>query len=275
MRWVAACPAKINLFLAVGPRDERGYHPLRTVFQAIDLEDELVVERASGAGRLHVEGGDVPAENTLTRTLRLLGELVELPPLAITLRKRIPAESGLGGGSSDAAALIRIIPRLIGADLPAHELQSVASAVGADVPFFLVGGRARAEHYGEVLTPLPDPEPQFYVLLRPAIGSPTPTAFAKLDELAYAWRDFPESDELYNDFERVAARESLEGIGRILELGAIDAGMTGSGSAVFGRFATEAAAKGCFASVCAAGNVQTWLARPLTRSESIRIREDS
>src|SRR5579884_3948653 len=91
------CPAKVNLFLAVGPKDGRGYHPLRTIFQAIDLADALEVTVDAPEPGFFCEDPSVPAENTVTKTLRLVSEIVPLPPLRLVLRKQIPAESGLGG----------------------------------------------------------------------------------------------------------------------------------------------------------------------------------
>lgn len=235
------CPAKVNLFLAVGPLDAVGYHPLRTVFQAVGLFDELRVE--PGDGR-HVFTCDTPVEgeNSVQKALRLADELVTLPPLRLHLTKRIPSEAGLGGGSSDAAGLLRAVARIVGPAAKPEDLHHLATVVGADVPFFLVGGLARAEGYGERLTPLPDPPEEWLTVVKPAVACPTGPAFRRLDAMTYPWRDFPASDELYNDFERVAPCESLEAIERLLVFGARDAGLTGSGSAVFARFGPNAQA---------------------------------
>ena len=229
------CPAKINVFLAVGPPDARGWHPLRTVFQAIDLADTLTVEPAA-RDEIAFSVPGIPPKNTVTEALRLLRERIDVPPLRIHVEKRIPAESGLGGGSSDAAGLLRLLGE--GRD----DLGEIALAVGADVSFFLVGGRARAEGYGEILTPLPDLPERWLVLARPDEGCPTPTMFRRLDERTREFREFPEGDALYNDFERVAPCESLDLVERLLVHGADDAALTGSGSVVFGRFASRSAA---------------------------------
>lgn len=226
------CRAKINTFLAVGPPDARGWHPLRTVFQEIDLCDLLTIEEAD-RDEVTFSVGGIPARNTVTETLRLLRERVEVPPLRIHVEKRIPAESGLGGGSSDAAGLLRAF----GGDA------AVALGVGADVPFFLLGGRARAEGYGEILRPLPRLPERWLVLARPDEGCPTPEMFRRLDAGPREFRDFPAEDVLHNDFERVAPCASLDLIERLLVRGADDAGLSGSGSAVFGRFADRAAAE--------------------------------
>lgn len=263
------CPAKINLFLAVGPIDSRGYHPLRTTFQAISLADELDIEWNAAEPGFFCSDPSVPEDNTVTKTLRLLGEIVALPPLRITLTKHVPAESGLGGGSSDAAGLLRIVGRRY--SLPPAELAGIALAVGADVPFFLLGGAAHAEGYGEKLTPLPDRPPEWLVIARPPVGCPTGPAYRALDALTYDWREFPTSDVLYNDFERVAPCESIELIERLQVHGARDAALSGSGSAVFGRFADEAMANRAADLVREEGLGQAWVCHTLSRSESLAI----
>lgn len=231
------CPAKVNTFLAVGPPDARGWHPLRTVFQAIDLCDVLTIEPAD-EDRITFSVPGIPDRNTVGEALRRLREHVDVPPVAVHVEKRIPSESGLGGGSSDAAGLLR----LLGVGHP--KLPEIALAVGADVPFFLVGGRARGEGYGERLTPLPDLPERWLVLVRPDEGCPTPEMFRQLDASPRGFREFPDSDELYNDFERVAPCASLDLVERLRIHGAEDAALTGSGSVVFGRFASRDRAEG-------------------------------
>lgn len=265
MRLTTRCPAKVNLFLAVGSRDGRGYHPVRTVFQAVDLADELTVEFGDGPLRIEIEGADLPAENTLTQALRLSREIFTRLPSWVRLVKRIPSEAGLGGGSSDAAGLLRILNSVQPASAP--ELASVAAAIGVDVPFFLVGGRARGEGYGEQVIPLPDPAPQWFVIAKPEVGCSTPEMYAKLDAAPREWRVWPDSDALYNDFERVAPPECLELIARLVDLGARDAGLSGSGSAVFGRFDSRGRAEAAAAVLTGAA----WVVATLTRGESLRI----
>ncbi len=242
------CPAKLNLFLAVGPIDHRKYHPIRSIFQAISLYDELELTPAS---ELTFECNDpsVLAENTVTKACRLLMEVVDFPPVHAKLTKRIPSEAGLGGGSSDAAGVLRASRQLMTMSMPPHEQRAIAKAIGADVTFFLTGGRARVEGYGEQVTKIDSPNPpEWYVVAQPEDRCSTAEAYAKLDSLSYEWREFPAEDVLYNDFERAAPCGSLELMDRLLVHGAKDSGVTGSGSAVFGRFsseqdATEAAAK--------------------------------
>lgn len=238
MKVEVLCPAKLNLFLSVGKVDRRGYHPIRTVFQAISIYDRLTIESSSGLS-FQSNSELVPAENTVTKAARLLQEIADYPPVAITLEKNIPIQSGLGGGSSDAAGLIRSANQFMSMRLPDHERKAIAKSVGADVPFFLVGGRAQGEGYGEVLKQVNSTSTEWYVVAQPEDRCSTGETFAKLDQLEYEWIDFPDEDILYNDFERVAPCGSLELIERLMAHGAKDAGLTGSGSAVFGRFPDE------------------------------------
>lgn len=273
MKVVVRCPAKVNLFLAVGPKDRRGYHPLRTVFQAIGLFDTVTLDTDSAETVITSDWEGMPVENTVSKALRLLSELLTLPPLAIHIAKEIPAQSGLGGGSSDAAGLIRGVNRIMGNSLPEHEQRFIARAVGADVPFFLVGGRARAEGYGDKLTPLDDPATQWLVLAKsPAEWTSTAAAYQALDANPYPWREFGDPAELYNDFERVADCQVLDRIERLRVLGATGAGLSGSGSAVFGIFESEeAAVKGREKLLEGETGLEAWAVPTLSRLESLRV----
>lgn len=276
------CPAKINTFLSVGPRDARGYHPIRTIFQAIGLFDELhIMPMGPGCGHSFVcDSAEVPSDNTVTKALRLLSEIAQVPPLHIELVKRIPAQSGLGGGSSDAAGLIRAINRFLPSPIADHHLMDVAVAVGADVPFFLVGGLALGEGYGEKLTPLPDQDVAHVVIVRPKVGVSTKEAYERLDAAPREWREFPTDSAFYNDFERVMPCDSDDWIERLSVHGASEAHLCGSGSAVFGAFPGEVEASSasellrtewthCYGQ--SDGEIPVWVTRTLTRSESLRI----
>lgn len=267
------CPAKINTFLAVGPKDGIGYHPIRTIFQAVSLFDQLTLEPSpDGVMRIESDWPSLPESNTMTKALSHVREYVEVPPLHIHLTKRIPAESGLGGGSSDAAGLLRGIQRLLGSPIGDSLLRDIALAVGADVPFFLVGGRAKGHGYGEKLTPLPDAPETWLVLARPTEGCSTKEMYSLLDTKPYPWRDFPDGDELYNDFERVAPCGPLDLAERLLSLGAARAQMTGSGSAVFGEFPSESAASSACRKLEGERSAAfVTVARTLGREESLGI----
>lgn len=279
------CPAKVNLFLSVGPPDRRRYHPIRTVFQAVGLFDEIEITPAD-AFELSVEGTDLPESNTITKTLRLVREIVDVPPIAVRLVKRIPAESGLGGGSSDAAGLLRGLRRIVPSPLTDHQERDVAVAVGADVPFFLVGGRAMGEGYGERLTPLPDPQKTWLAIVRPAFGSSTAEAYRALDSHDRAWAAFPpgvgpdvpgggpligsHAEGWINDFERVIGCGAIELIERLEAHGASRAMLSGSGSAVFGVFGDRQVAETAADRVLAeAPEARAWVVSTLSRSESL------
>lgn len=265
------CPAKVNLFLAVGPPDSSGYHPLRTVFQTVSLFDELTLRLADSPSFSCSDPTLNRDDNTVLRALRLVSEGFSLPPLGIHLEKRIPAQSGLGGGSSDAAGLLRAIDKFLPVPLPPGFKHDIAVAVGADVPFFLVGGRAKGEGYGEILTPLsPRPE-ETYVLAMPEVGCSTPDMFRALDAKPREWRDFPTEDMLYNDFERVAPCGCLELIERLMVLGANDAGLSGSGSAVFGRFSSAERAEEAAEKLNSPWRL---VVRPTTEMEPVRVISD-
>jgi 4-diphosphocytidyl-2-C-methyl-D-erythritol kinase len=276
------CPAKINPFLAVGPAEPTGYHPLRTVFQAISLSDWLWVSDEPIEDEQNVRfrdrnvvfssnWPDLPEANTVSRAIRLLREYGDLDPVFIHLEKVIPHEAGLGGGSSDAAGFLRIANRIAPASFSREQLFDVAVAVGADVPFFLVGGRAKAEGYGERLTPLDDLPTQHLVVLKPDVSCATGEAYRRLDERPYPFRDFPENEELYNDFERVMPCECDDWSEHLQLLGARGALLCGSGSAVFGVFDDEAAVERALDDLQARRGIRAWKARTLTRAESLAV----
>lgn len=262
------CPAKVNTFLTVGRRDAKGYHPLRTVFQAVGIFDVLTIEQSEKSS-FTSNLPSLPLENTVTKALRLIQEASVVPPLLVHLEKKIPVESGLGGGSSDAAGLLRGIDAFLPVPLTQAFKHDVAVSVGADVAFFLVGGRARGEGYGELLTPMPDREPEWLLIVRPSFGCSTLEMFRELDATEYSWRDFG-GDELYNDFERVAPCGCLEIIDQVLHAGATDAGLTGSGSAVFGRFESEDGARMASRRLASSYSFVE-IAPTLSRADSLKI----
>lgn len=265
------CPAKVNMFLSAGPRDASGYHPIRTVFQAIGLYDVLRISAEGDAHRVTSDWDGMPTNNTVSKALRLLDELIPKTPLHVHVCKRIPAQSGLGGGSSDAAGLLRAISRFVQASLPETTLLDVAFAVGADVPFFLAGGLARAEGYGERLTPLPDMPARWVVIAKPEEGVSTASAYAALDASPEPWRAFPDSaDAIHNDFERVAPLGSCRLLEALRQSDGLGATLCGSGSAVFGIYDSPDAAEEAHRRV-APQAAFSCVTHTLTREESLRI----
>lgn len=272
IRLTAGC--KVNLGLRVLGRRPDGYHELDSIFWPLAApRDELRIRLRPDPGiavRCAVPGID-PARNTLTGAYAaFLAAAGEAPGLEVELIKRIPSGAGLGGGSSDAAALLRWLDSLRERPLPQETLTQAALAVGADVPFFLSGRPSRVRGIGEVVEPLRDEDRPllFLVLVCPGIHVATGQAFARLDELragttpgaaGCAQNSLTKRPravngislfgaarlDLHNDLEAAVfprhpqlARLKAE-LGR---LGAPAAGMTGSGSSVFGLFAAEAAA---------------------------------
>lgn len=243
-------PAKINLFLRVVRRRDDGYHELETIFQTVDLWDELIVRKTSASRSLEVPGRpDLEGpDNLVMRALRVLEAEVQSPlPVKMLLRKNIPTAGGLGGGSSDAAAALTAIKTLFNLKLDAEAMNRIALSLGADVPFFLVGGSAVGEGVGERLTPIDLPVDYDLVLVNPGFPVSTARIFGEFSRTLTPRR---EEDTVWgllreqkgiealmrNDLQAVTERLHPE-VGemrRSLErLGAKKALMTGSGPTVF------------------------------------------
>ena len=184
-------PAKVNLHLGVGAPRADGFHPLETVFHAVDLYDDLTVRTADRWGLyIHaggaVAGADLPTgeDNLVTRAARLLADLHGRAPYAVVeLHKRIPMAGGLAGGSADAAAALRALDRLWEARTSEADLFRLAAELGSDVPFALVGGTAVGTGRGEVLTPVADHARWWWVLVLSAEGLSTPAVYRHFDEI--------------------------------------------------------------------------------------------
>jgi 4-diphosphocytidyl-2-C-methyl-D-erythritol kinase len=245
--------AKLNLGLRVLFRRPDGYHELRTVFQTISLSDALDVTFTSARRtRVLVEGAPEIQDNLVERAARMILDAAGVhADVRFHLTKRIPAGAGLGGGSSDAAAVLLALPVLAGRSLPFDRLRAIAAELGSDVPFFLHGGTALGLGRGEELYPLPDRPATRALVVVPAIHSSTAEAYAdlspqltpvslqnKLDSFQQEVWDGISGPA--NDFEEpVFARHPGLGLlkERLRRSGAHSAAMTGSGSALFGIFA--------------------------------------
>jgi len=243
-----AAHAKINWFLRVTRKRDDGFHDLETLFQTISLHDTLTF---TPSNRLTLTCDDpaIPTgeSNLILRAARALGT----PPVAIELRKRIPAGGGLGGGSSNAAATLTALATMFGIETPLHEL---ALSLGSDVPFFLVGGTAYATGRGEELTPLRSASGIPLLLVFPEERVATPRAFGMLRrfskplgiERVRAMLDddlLAHAADLTNDFEEPIFDElpHLAGTKSALyDLGAAWAGMSGSGSTIVAAFRSAA-----------------------------------
>jgi 4-diphosphocytidyl-2-C-methyl-D-erythritol kinase len=276
-------PAKVNLGLRVLGTRADGYHLLESLFVPLDLADHLRVEIEPESGTaapgervsFHLEGAagaepaaDVPRgpENLAVRAALRFLESSSAPPVRVLLelRKEIPSAAGLGGGSSDAAAVLRALDALIPDSLPEGKLASLALELGADVPFFLAPCPALVTGIGERVEPL-DGLPELWLLLaNPGVSLSTAEVFRLYDALATTLtpvepgstmralsrlrsgpdglRSALEAGLLVNDLEPVA-RRLCPPIARLCEglrgVGALGVGMSGSGATVFGVFSSE------------------------------------
>lgn len=249
--------AKINLDLRVGPLRADGYHDLSTVFQSLALHDVVTVEAVDGPLEVISDTPEVPGgrANLCARAVdalwRATGRPGEPAGWRVGLEKRIPAAGGLGGGSSDAAAVLRALAGSWGLSIDDPRVQAAARAVGADVPYFFVGGTALGTGRGDVLTPLADQPRAEVVLVQPPFGLSTAEVYRLHDEVsrgAHAWATggaLTPASSCRNDLERavgVVHPEIPAIVAHLRRLHARAAAMTGSGSTVFGLFATAAIA---------------------------------
>ncbi len=260
--------AKVNLRLDILGKRPDTYHELRTIFQTISLHDELRL-RASKTSEicLTILGNESLSVEPVRKNLvyaavdALRRELHIRSGVEIDLRKKIPAGRGLGGGSSDAAAALRGYLRLTRREIPAPRLIEIAASLGADVPFFLFGGRALGIGRGDEIYPLPDISKLTLLVVSPKnIHVPTPDAYRWLKAPALTkahatpklWKFCAlcwsaQESGLSNDFERPVFQRHprLAQIKRVLlQRGAAEASLAGSGSAVFGVFPSPAMAGG-------------------------------
>ena len=247
--------AKINLGLNVVRRRPDGYHDIETIFYPIPLQDALEVQELPGAtDTVFRQGGTAldcpPSGNLVLKALRLLQKDHEIPPLDIYLYKHIPSGAGLGGGSADAAFMMRLLNEKFHLGLTDDQLRSRLGTLGADCPFFITNRPAFATGIGDQLSPIDlDLGGWNLVLVKPDIHVSTSDAYAAvrpqepllpLDIIAR--RPVSEWQSLmHNDFEAsvFARHPEIAAIkDRLLDLGATYAAMSGSGSAVFGLFQT-------------------------------------
>ncbi len=247
-----AAPAKLNLFLHVTGRRDDGYHLLQSVFQLVDLQDELHFDlRDDGRIVRTTDIAGVPADADLTvRAAQLLQAAaaargITVPGADIAIDKRLPMGGGIGGGSSDAATTLIALNHLWQTGLRRDELMQLGLQLGADVPFFLLGQNAFVEGIGERLTPMATP-PAWFVLLHPGVSVPTPLIFQSpeltRDSKVVTMSDFSNRLPVFgkNDLQAVAARAFpavADALAWLSDHG--DARMTGSGACVFAAFASE------------------------------------
>ncbi len=247
--------AKVNLTLDVLGKREDGYHDLQSVMQTISLRDDIEIDVGTGKPWcLHCSDQEIPCDETnlAWKAAKVFFDALNRDPegLEIRITKRIPSQAGLGGGSADAAAVLRALNRHYDSPLSILALAELGSQVGSDVPFCVIGGTAMVEGRGERLRKLADMPDCVFVVCKPDFSVSTPELYRKLDQTVIAHRpnnmamesallsgDLNKvAQEVYNVFDSVVTAEHLE-LNYIKSIcnsyGALTQQMTGSGSAVF------------------------------------------
>lgn len=266
MRRTATAPAKINLFLHVGAADADGYHPLASLVAFADIGDRVSVQPAERLS-LEVEGPFAPTlagdnDNLILRALRCLGQATGKgpPALKVVLDKQLPIAAGLGGGSSDAGAALRLSGQALGLGPDDPALETAAAVVGADGPMCLHARPAWAEGRGDWLTIEPRLPDLPIVLVNPGVPSPTGPVYRAYDAGPVRSADRPAPPDDWSPHGMAAwlsrQRNDLEApalslapaIGEALAAVAASQGvlltrMSGSGATVFGLYADDAAAR--------------------------------
>ncbi|MBO9502216.1 4-(cytidine 5'-diphospho)-2-C-methyl-D-erythritol kinase [Brevundimonas sp. A19_0] len=263
MQWHEAAPAKVNLFLHVGPVGDDGYHPLCSLVAFADVGDGLTLD-PDGPPGLTVAGSFAdalledpvgPGGNLVTKARDALQRMtgVDASGLSLTLDKRLPIAAGLGGGSSDAGAVLRLARRYLAPDMDMQVLAGVAAVLGADGPMCLAAVPSWAEGRGDVLTVEPRLPALHAVLVNPGVPSPTGAVYRAYDALARGEADRPAPPAAWDAATVMAwlahQRNDLEGpavlnapaIGPALEALRLAGGarlvrMSGSGATVFGLY---------------------------------------
>ena len=269
--------AKINLDLRILGRRDDGYHELRTIFQAIDWYDEIVIEPAKSF-EFSAPGTPEDETNLVARAVRAYERLAGITAnVRIRVTKNVPAARGLGGGSADAAVTFIGLQRMYKRSLPFEDIPQVLRSLGSDVPFFTLGGRASGVGRGDEVYKLEDSTDYWLLVVDPGVTIKTAEA--------YSWLTLPdksntiesfcatsgsacETDVWTNDFEGPVFErypELAKIKDELLQLGAYRAALSGSGSAIFGQFqmVSEAARAGS----ALGGRFRVKVAKPLPRWE--------
>jgi 4-diphosphocytidyl-2-C-methyl-D-erythritol kinase len=272
-------PSKINLFLRVLGRRPDGYHNIETLFQAVDLEDELIIEKTHGPSALTVPAfpGLENEENLIIKAVKRLQQETGLElPVRIQLNKNIPIAAGLGGGSTDAAAALLGVCSLFDLDFAEEALSEIGASLGADVPFFLKGGSAVGEGVGDLLTPVDLPLDYGILLVNPGFSVSTAAVYKEFSvsltgpaRNGKLWtvigeRRSPE-DLLCNDLQEVAERlhTEISEVRLFLEGNGLEKTlMSGSGPTIFAIGASDQLS-GIVALL--PNNWRAWVVSPINR----------
>lgn len=260
-------PAKINLTLDIVGRREDGYHLLRTIMQSVDLSDTVTVKKTGdGEIRLTISDSSLPTDrhNTAYKAAEVFFSALQksCDGIAIDVQKWIPMQAGMGGGSADAAGVLKALNILYDNPFSIDELCDLGVKVGADVPFCVLGGAALATGIGEILEPIEGIDEKISIVIcKPPVGISTAEAYGaidqNLDKVTMAnEKAILESlknkdicgigDNLQNAFEQALANEDIQKVICAMEdFSPVGCRMTGSGSAVFALFESEQEARDC------------------------------
>ena len=260
--------AKLNLCLdIIGIRPD-GYHLIESIMQSVGICDIVSVKKNKKSEiRVFCKGMDIPEEKNIAyKAAKLFFETANITNkgVIIKIKKNIPAQAGMGGGSADAAAVLIALNEIFKTNYSTEELCNIGEKVGADVPFCIKGGTQFVRGIGEILTKLEDCPPCYFVVVKGNEGVSTKEAYEDFDRAEnlpplriekvielLATGDFSAlQNKLINVFEKSTRLSCIsKTIQRLKECGAIEAAMTGSGSAVFGIFRTKSEAKKCLKAV--------------------------
>lgn len=277
MKYSTDAYAKINLYLDVKEKRPDGYHEIESLMQQVSLCDTvtLVKNEYRGENRIIItcDDANVPTDkkNIVWKCAEKFFAAFGISEydIVIDIAKRIPSSAGLAGGSSDGAAVLKLLNDAFDIHAAVEQLCEIGAKVGADIPFCIVGGACICRGIGEILTPVSLPEQKYHVIVAfPGGGVSTPEAYAKLDNtpargeshsidsIIAEIRNGETPRSLYNAFERaiLPVHEGASALrGRIASLGAVSVLMSGSGPSVFGIFEDEEAMRGAVLSLEADG----------------------
>ena len=250
-------PAKLNLSLSIGAALDDGFHDVDTVIQTVSFGDTVTIEPGA-AIHIRCTNPSVPTDesNLCFRAAEVFNKYAEhTGGVLIAIEKNIPIGSGLGGGASNAAAVLKGLNKLNGALLSQEKLIKCAALVGSDVPSFILGGTIHGAHHGEHVSPLPPIPLCWFVIVDTGVAVNTKDAYGWWDEASLNMKQIPVpyeaslkwlTDHAANDFMAVISKRFpaiLENIKALERLGAARARLTGSGGCVFGIFTDEASAR--------------------------------
>lgn len=255
--------AKVNLGLDVLRRRANGYHDVKMIMQTVNLYDELIIKKEIEGITITSNVGELPLneDNLIYKAAKLIFEKVgQTYGVSIHLNKNIPIAAGMAGGSTDAAATLIALNELFSFGLRKDELAEIGVKIGADVPYCIYGGTCLSEGIGEILTKLPDTPDCYLVIAKPGIGVSTKYVYENLH--IETVKEHPDMDGMVEAIEKGSLEAVVAKMGNVLETvtikrypeiavmkkclmenGAMNALMSGSGPTVFGIFAEKETAE--------------------------------